>query len=103
MGHQVYMSDKEVAERFSIGRATVWRWVKEQGFPSPIRLSENCTRWRLEDVVAWEAKRSRESTEQEEEVVRISRTAGAAKSENESGQSGEEAENTENSQPREGT
>ena len=98
---QMYLSDKNICVRFNIGRATVWRWVKKQGFPSPVRLSENCTRWRLEDVVAWEAKRSRESTEQEEEVVRISRTAGAAKSENESGQSGEESEDTE-SQAKEG-
>ena len=54
---QIYLSDKQLAERFSVGRATIWRWIKDQNFPKPIKLSENCTRWRLSDVEQWETTR----------------------------------------------
>lgn len=50
-----FLTDKDVAERYSIGRATVWRWVKTApGFPSPVKLAGS-TRWRLEDLIAWES------------------------------------------------
>ncbi len=52
-----HLSDKAVAIRFEISRATVWRWVKENKFPKPIKLSPGSTRWKLSDIEAWEAKR----------------------------------------------
>ena len=52
-----HLSDKAVAIRFEISRATVWRWVKENKFPKPIKLSAGSTRWKLSDIEAWEAKR----------------------------------------------
>ncbi len=49
-----YLSDKEIAQRYSIGRATVWRWLKTQPtFPRPIKLA-GCTRWRINDLTEWE-------------------------------------------------
>ena len=33
--------------------ATLWRKVKSGDFPKPIKLSENITAWRWEDVEAW--------------------------------------------------
>ncbi len=53
-----YLKDKKVAERFGVSRTTIWRWTNEQGFPKPVSLSPKCTRWRLEDVEAWEAARA---------------------------------------------
>ncbi len=51
-----YLSDKEVAQRYSIGRATVWRWAKTQpSFPRPIKLA-GCTRWKLDDLIIWECQ-----------------------------------------------
>ncbi len=50
-----YLSDKLAAERYSVSRATWWRWVREARAPSPIKLSPGCTRWRLADLEAWEA------------------------------------------------
>jgi prophage regulatory protein len=33
--------------------ATLWRLVKAGKFPSPVRLSDRITAWRIEDVRAW--------------------------------------------------
>jgi prophage regulatory protein len=52
-----YYSDKHLSERYKVARATVWRWVREGKFPSPVKLGSNCTRWKISDVEAWEAKR----------------------------------------------
>ncbi|MBT4129243.1 MAG: AlpA family phage regulatory protein [Candidatus Marinimicrobia bacterium] len=51
----LYQSDKQVANRFEVSRATVWRWVKEGLFPKPVKLSAGCTRWKLSDIEQWEA------------------------------------------------
>ncbi|MCV0428505.1 MAG: hypothetical protein K5905_23860 [Roseibium sp.] len=51
-----YLSDKEVGRYFSVSKATVWRWAKEKPeFPKPYRLSPGTSRWRLEDLIAFEA------------------------------------------------
>ena len=51
-----YLSDKSVAERYDTSRATVWRWAREDDFPTPVKLSNGTTRWKLSDLQAWEAK-----------------------------------------------
>ena len=38
--------------------ATFWRRVKTAEFPSPVKLSERVTAWRVEDVRAWMQSRS---------------------------------------------
>ncbi|WP_084619943.1 AlpA family phage regulatory protein [Devosia chinhatensis] len=54
----MYLSDKQLAERFSIKRTSVWRWVKvDPSFPRPIRLTAKCTRWRETEILAWEKSR----------------------------------------------
>lgn len=51
----VWLSDKQIAARYSAHRSTApWRWIKERGFPKGVQFSPNCTRWRLSDVEAWE-------------------------------------------------
>lgn len=52
-----YLTDKQLAARYSVSRQTVWRWVRNESFPRPIQLSANCTRWRLSDVEAFEDSR----------------------------------------------
>jgi len=54
---QAYLTDRELAERYAVSRITIWRWVKRDQFPTPVRLGANCTRWRREDVDAWERER----------------------------------------------
>lgn len=55
----MYLSDKQVAQRYSVSRGTPWRWSKvDPLFPNPIELSPGCTRWRLTDLQAWEQGKS---------------------------------------------
>jgi len=55
----IYLQDKQVAARYGVNRTTLWRWVKKDpSFPKPISLSIGCTRWRLEDLDAWERARA---------------------------------------------
>lgn len=55
--HQMhYVSDKQLAARFGVSRPTIWRWLKsDPTFPRPFKLSPQCTRWRDDEIVAWEA------------------------------------------------
>ena len=41
--------------------ATVWRKVKAEQFPQPVKLSVNITAWKAEDVRAWIAAQSAEA------------------------------------------
>lgn len=50
-----YLSDKDLAVRYSVHRATPWRWVQSGKLPAPVKIN-GCTRWRLSDIEAWEAK-----------------------------------------------
>jgi predicted DNA-binding transcriptional regulator AlpA len=52
---QVYLSDRDLGTRFGVDRNSVWRWAKIGAFPQPIKFVGS-SRWRLEDVVAWEAE-----------------------------------------------
>lgn len=36
-----------------ISKATLWRRVKLQTFPRPVKLSERVTAWRAEDLHRW--------------------------------------------------
>lgn len=37
----------------SFSHATLWRNVKAQQFPAPVKLSTNVTAWRVEEVRVW--------------------------------------------------
>lgn len=50
-----YASDVEVGAHFGVSRATIWRWTNERGFPAPVKLSPQITRWKWSDVTAWES------------------------------------------------
>jgi prophage regulatory protein len=51
-----YLTDKQIAAMFGVSRITVWRWAStDPTFPSPIKLSPGCTRWKLSAIEAWEA------------------------------------------------
>jgi predicted DNA-binding transcriptional regulator AlpA len=51
----IYLSDAQVANRYDVSRNTIWRWVRNKTFPTPVKLSPGCTRFKLLDVEAWEA------------------------------------------------
>lgn len=50
----MYYTDKDLAEKFQVSRHSIWRWVREEDFPKPIKLGPQAVRWRAEDVQAWE-------------------------------------------------
>lgn len=52
-----YLSDRQVAVRFDISKATVWRWHDNNpDFPRRIKLSPGTSRWKLSELVQFEAK-----------------------------------------------
>lgn len=52
-----YLSDLQVAGRFGISKATVWRWHDNNpDFPRRIKLSPGTSRWKLSELVQFEAK-----------------------------------------------
>lgn len=54
----IYITDTQIARRFGVHRSTPWRWVKsDPTFPRPVILSPGCTRWKLAEIEAWEARR----------------------------------------------
>ena len=50
-----YASDTALAAHFGVNRATIWGWVGRNGFPAPVKLSPQMTRWKWSDVETWEA------------------------------------------------
>ncbi len=53
-----FLSDSQLAGRYGVHRATLWRWAQTGKFPKPVRLSPGCTRWKLSEIEAWEAARA---------------------------------------------
>lgn len=49
-----FLSAADLASRFGVSRATIWRWKREGKIPSPVYLGARCTRWREEDIVTYE-------------------------------------------------
>lgn len=50
-----YLSDRQVALRFDVSKATIWRWHNTNpNFPRRIRLSPGTSRWKLSDLVNFE-------------------------------------------------
>jgi prophage regulatory protein len=54
----VFLSDKDLGERYQVHRTTIWRWIKTCGFPKPVTLSPGCTRWQETVIQSWEASKA---------------------------------------------
>ena len=48
---------REAAQLCGISRATIYRWVAENRFPSPVRIGGRAVRWRINEVTDWIASR----------------------------------------------
>ena len=53
-----YISAVQLAERYGVNRSTIWRWTRKQRLPKPEKISEQCTRWRLDEIEKLDAKRA---------------------------------------------
>ena len=51
---KLYLSVKEVAERYGVSVKTVWTWSRNGVLPRPIHLGNRCTRWNLKDLEDFE-------------------------------------------------
>jgi len=60
-----YISLKDMLEHLPIKRSTVWKWVKTEKFPSPVKI-HTLTRWRVEEVRAWLAQFTDEAHQTQE-------------------------------------
>lgn len=57
---ETFLSDIEVAKRYGVSRASVWRWVKnDPKAPKPIKLSPGTTRWKLSELIQFEEQSPR--------------------------------------------
>lgn len=45
-----FLRVKDVAEMLSIGKSTIWLYVKTGKFPKPIKLSPGVTVWKLSEI-----------------------------------------------------
>jgi len=53
----VWLSDKQVAARYSVTRITIWRWAREvEHFPKPRKISANVTRWHVSELEAFDKR-----------------------------------------------
>lgn len=51
------LTDNEVAALFKVSKQTIWRWIKtSEGFPKPLKIEKGSTRWRLSEIVEYEAR-----------------------------------------------
>ena len=55
----LYLSDRQLAERFGVNHLTIWRWHREDPtFPRAVKLGPATTRWKLSEIEAWEKSRA---------------------------------------------
>ena len=48
-----YIRVQALTKIIPFSHSTFWRKAKNGSFPSPVKLSEQITAWRVEDVRAW--------------------------------------------------
>ena len=53
----------EVEQRFGLSRSTIYRLMREDRFPLPIRVGPRAVRWSLAELEAWVAAQPRATGE----------------------------------------
>ena len=53
-----YLNDKQLAGRYGVSRATIWRWVAKGMLPKPVQISPGTTRWKSDQIASFEAERA---------------------------------------------
>jgi len=48
-----YIRVQKLIQIIPFSASTIWRKAKNGSFPAPVKLSEQITAWRVEDVQAW--------------------------------------------------
>ena len=50
---ETYLKRQELEAKFTISRATIYRWMKAGAFPPAIHLGPNMIRWKQSDIEIW--------------------------------------------------
>jgi prophage regulatory protein len=58
---EIFLSVRQVADRYGNSSASIWRWCRNGAFPQPIKISAACTRWKLSALERFEAEQSGEA------------------------------------------
>ena len=53
-----FVSDVDLAGRYRVHRATIWRWAGNGTLPAPVQITEGCTRWIEAEVDAADKARA---------------------------------------------
>ena len=48
-----YIRVSQLIKIIPFSASTIWRKAKKGDFPKPVKLSEQITAWRVEDIKAW--------------------------------------------------
>ncbi|SDH65730.1 helix-turn-helix transcriptional regulator [Roseospirillum parvum] len=62
-GGSPFATDRDLAERYSVDRMTIWGWAKDGLIPAPLKLGRQTTRWRWDDIIAHEERLASEQLE----------------------------------------
>jgi len=52
-----YKTRHEIEKLLKISRTTIYRWLKEGQFPTPVRFGANMVRWKVTDIEVWMKER----------------------------------------------
>jgi len=50
MNSKLFLSDKDLAARYGVTRATIWRWLAEGRLPETVHIGPNTTRWKKSSI-----------------------------------------------------
>ena len=53
-----YVGSAFLEARYGVSRITIWSWTKEGKLPQPVYLAHNVKRWKLSNLLAWEAAKA---------------------------------------------
>ena len=53
MGLDRILRNPEILQITGVSNATIWRWIKDETFPAPVRLGPNSVGWRESAIREW--------------------------------------------------
>ncbi|KXV69138.1 hypothetical protein AD952_14500 [Acetobacter cerevisiae] len=48
-----FLTATEVTQRLKVGKSTLYRKIRNEGFPKPIQMGLRCARWSEEAISNW--------------------------------------------------
>jgi predicted DNA-binding transcriptional regulator AlpA len=60
--NDTYLAIGHVSARLGVSRPTLYRWIARGDFPRGHHFSVGCRRWKLSDILNWEATRGAGTT-----------------------------------------